>query len=490
MWGGRSSNALARLRSTATGNGAALIGNAVQIVNDKATAAAIAPTTSRNLWIKGTDGGMFYAVTGAAPGTYTSDGGTACGTEIANADGSAAWLRVRPTGCWDIEWFQTAQLAVDAVTTGGTLFINTASQSLDGVTCSLPIRIVGLGREQCDVTGSISIAAAGAGICFEDIDFSAPSGTALFAITGAGRPDFKRCTLNAGAGKFIFSWDHSGTAPQSIELIQTYVRGGKLLNAVGAGVTYSVHAKEACLVDITEDDWLTATASNYAEFLAYHSLINCSGAVTRVATDQRGVLKLRHCDLDDASAGTLLTNGAAAYDTLDVSICTAMTSGGSRRASIRQIYEGSGITAVDGVSAAVTTGNVTLNADLGIDEYIITGDATLTGNVVYAISGGRYEGQSLTVIFTGTHTAVGTGFSVNYFGLSSGTSATVGPHVVELRYVQGSWVVFGYGAARLWWNEAVTQPANADTAGLTVAQLENEVNELKAALRNVSILAS
>jgi hypothetical protein len=33
------------------------------------------------------------------------------------------------------------------------------------------------------------------------------------------------------------------------------------------------------------------------------------------------------------------------------------------------------------------------------------------------------------------------------------------------------------------------QPANADTAGATLAQLETEVNELKQALRNAGIIA-
>lgn len=85
----------ADLGSTDIDKGAAIVANAVQIVSDIATLATITPVITRDCYISGHttrgDGGQgqFYAVTGAAPGTYVDNGGTI----IVPGDGSAAWLR-------------------------------------------------------------------------------------------------------------------------------------------------------------------------------------------------------------------------------------------------------------------------------------------------------------------------------------------------------------------------------------------------------------
>lgn len=78
--------------------------NAVQYISSKSVAIKIQPDISRWLQIGGSDGGLFYAVTDAAPGTYADNGGAYCGTVIANADGSAAWVR---EGSREVkaEWF-------------------------------------------------------------------------------------------------------------------------------------------------------------------------------------------------------------------------------------------------------------------------------------------------------------------------------------------------------------------------------------------------
>ena len=112
--------------------GAALIGQSVQHVASKTVAAVIEPVDSRCLYIAGSDGGLFYAKTGAAPGTYASNGGVYCGTVIANGDGSAAWVRQYEKGVYAKWWGgRTAseiQAAIDEAQ-------RIAGNSVSGFTC-------------------------------------------------------------------------------------------------------------------------------------------------------------------------------------------------------------------------------------------------------------------------------------------------------------------------------------------------------------------
>jgi hypothetical protein len=61
----------------------------------KAEAVKFTPVNGKVYFIGGTDGGWFYGVTGAAPGTYSDDGGSYCGTVFipTGGDGTAAWVR-------------------------------------------------------------------------------------------------------------------------------------------------------------------------------------------------------------------------------------------------------------------------------------------------------------------------------------------------------------------------------------------------------------
>ena len=84
----------------------ATIAAEIQTVANYSAAIAVAPVTGLTLIINSSDGGVFYPVTGASPGTYTSNGGGYCGTVIVptGGNGSSAWLRVtsNPT---NILWF-------------------------------------------------------------------------------------------------------------------------------------------------------------------------------------------------------------------------------------------------------------------------------------------------------------------------------------------------------------------------------------------------
>lgn len=85
------------LKDTAPGSGAALIGNVVQLAGGVTDLRDLEPSASRNINLKyhttlgDGGGGLFYAVTGASPGTYVDDDGRII---VPNGgDGSAAWIR-------------------------------------------------------------------------------------------------------------------------------------------------------------------------------------------------------------------------------------------------------------------------------------------------------------------------------------------------------------------------------------------------------------
>jgi len=65
-------------------------------VANKAVAVLLTPADDAMVFIGGTDGGWFKGVTGAAPATYSDNGGSYCGTVFipTEGDGSAGWLRV------------------------------------------------------------------------------------------------------------------------------------------------------------------------------------------------------------------------------------------------------------------------------------------------------------------------------------------------------------------------------------------------------------
>lgn len=124
----------------------------VRTVANKAAAVLITPTTDYNVFVNGTDGGLFYAVTGAAPGTYADNGGSYCGTMYipTGGDGSSAWIRdgwsvyAQSSPCY-VAWFgvtageadstSKAQVAINVF--AGREIIFPASSSayiLDGIT--------------------------------------------------------------------------------------------------------------------------------------------------------------------------------------------------------------------------------------------------------------------------------------------------------------------------------------------------------------------
>jgi len=84
---------------------------------DKTAAALITPVSGKTMFVESTDGGLFKAATGAAPGTYSDNGGSYCGTVFipTGGDGSAAWVRVYDKAI-DPAWFgQSVNLASNLV---------------------------------------------------------------------------------------------------------------------------------------------------------------------------------------------------------------------------------------------------------------------------------------------------------------------------------------------------------------------------------------
>jgi len=63
-------------------------------VANKTAAVLLTPVSGKSLVIESADGGLFKAVTGAAAGTYSDNGGAYCGSQFipTGGDGSTAWL--------------------------------------------------------------------------------------------------------------------------------------------------------------------------------------------------------------------------------------------------------------------------------------------------------------------------------------------------------------------------------------------------------------
>jgi len=73
---------------------------------NKAAAVLLTPVADAMLFVNGSDGGLFKAVTGAAAATYSDNGGSYCGTQFipTGGDGSTAWVRDY-SGAISVAWF-------------------------------------------------------------------------------------------------------------------------------------------------------------------------------------------------------------------------------------------------------------------------------------------------------------------------------------------------------------------------------------------------
>ena len=109
----------------------------IESVADKTAAVLIAPELESLMYIRSDDGkgNIWRAVTGAALGTYSDDGGTFCGTVIipTGGDGSSAWIRDYNNAV-NIKWFGAIgdgvnddsialQIAFDSLTAGGDILM-------------------------------------------------------------------------------------------------------------------------------------------------------------------------------------------------------------------------------------------------------------------------------------------------------------------------------------------------------------------------------
>jgi len=74
---------------------------------NKAAAVLLTPVADAMLFVNGSDGGLFKAVTGAAAATYSDNGGTYCGTQFipTGGDGSSAWVRVYDNELLNVRYF-------------------------------------------------------------------------------------------------------------------------------------------------------------------------------------------------------------------------------------------------------------------------------------------------------------------------------------------------------------------------------------------------
>lgn len=86
---------MATVLDDATANEATTTLKSLFTHDNKAAAVLVEPVNGKIEFIGGTDGGFFKGVTGAAPGTYSDNGGSYCGTQFipTGGDGSAARVR-------------------------------------------------------------------------------------------------------------------------------------------------------------------------------------------------------------------------------------------------------------------------------------------------------------------------------------------------------------------------------------------------------------
>lgn len=383
-------------------------------------------------------------------------------------------------------------LAIAAAGANNTIVTPYRLNKIAGVTLTKRVRIVGTGREQCEVAGHWLMTDDAAGSCLEDMNLKDPAGGTLFAITGRGGIDFKRCLFNPGAGKVVFGWDNDGHTPMALECIQCHMNTGKLMDCSAGGVaTFSIHIKEVSLFNFTEDDQMVTSAGNYAECLVYQSLVNVSAGLTRFATDLRGLITCRQSMVDDLSTGRVfVSNGPGnQFDTADFAdVLIMQTNGATRRfVTLPSLFSGSGIGAAGPVKAAITTGTLNLSGDDQCDYFVIAGNAALAANTTYALSSGVYEGQRKTVLFTGTHTC--NGHTLNLLGIAhAGFTQAIGPCRIELIWLSSAWHAHLIGRSGFAGQQIGTQADVADTSGAALAALEASLNSVKAALRGAGIM--
>jgi hypothetical protein len=391
--------------------------------------------------------------------------------------------------------YSSVQAAVDATPAGQTLYIDTTPISFDGVLVTKALRIVGLGREQGVVTGTITINNSGYFACFENISFESPSSSALFSITGRGGLDFKQCRFLPGAGKYAFAWDatQGGTTytPVAIELIQSYFQSGRMLNVLGTATRFfPIHAKEGCQIRFTENSCFELTNPNAtAEFLQYEGQLDINPGLSTFGTTSRFNLVLRNVSISDQSNLCISSN----LSKTDIVDCSIQVNSITRQSQAPSVIKGSGLTAAESmIRNAITSGTLSLVPETyGQDLIFIQNDVTLAGNVIYALPNPpAFDGQKVEVVFTGTHTL--NGFTLNIFGLVTASRVTsVSPFIVTLFGYNNSWIARISGARSALFLQATgTQNAIPDTSGATLTQLETEVNSIKAALRNTSIIAT
>lgn len=207
-----------------------------------------------------------------------------------------------------------------------------------------------------------------------------------------------------------------------------------------------------------------------------------------MGTNNRVVMQIRDSDIDDATTGYFLTDGTSTYDTLEITNCSYSNYQGLKRTWIQNFSDGSGLTGNASPYVSALTGSHAFDAKYNLDTYFVYGDTVCGTDFNYSITGGLFNGQHIKVIFTGTYTP--NAHTVNFFGLLvSSYTATVSPHVIELYYYTDTgWIATGYGKSVLSYQNVTTGPSNGDTSGLAIGDLENEVNELKSALRSAGII--
>lgn len=188
--------------------------NSVQVVSDYAKLRGITPSLTRNIRIVSGSGGIdgdFYAVTGAAPGTYVDNGGTII--VHTGGDGSAAWLR-NYSGAVNVKWFDSGianaafSSAIDVLISigGGDLLVPPGVYTWSAaVNKTLPngitVRVIGYGAT-IDATGITGTVAGDTNIF--SISGSRSTGSLLSASPLKGDFSFTTSSsINSVAGEVV-----------------------------------------------------------------------------------------------------------------------------------------------------------------------------------------------------------------------------------------------------------------------------------------------
>jgi hypothetical protein len=318
-----------------------------------------------------------------------------------------------------MHWFSSVAKCVGDCLASSNIFVY-KDTSFAGISIAKKLNLLGVGRENLEITGSFTVTGLGGNSTFNNMHLKEPSsGTTLMTVSGVGGMDFRDCQLNPGTGNVMFEWDRDGTTPQIVELMQTKLISGKLLKAESTSPqTYQIHVKESSLFSITEANLLEPVGGNFVVLLIANSLVNIANA--QISTSSNAQFRLRAaCEIDDQTTNVAwFDNNGTGFDTLEISDgVTIKFDSGDKFLSMSSNLTGAGTSATStNFQTVPSTSLLTFDADL-FDEVFYEGTATpLTFVQSWAIKAGagQYKGQKFRLHIIGSIDTNGN--TVNMFG--------------------------------------------------------------------------